>query len=50
VPVIVIVYVPTWLAELVNHETTLETASNVMKDVEVNSVGGLTEIEYAMSA
>ena len=41
----VTVYVPTWLAELVCHETTLLIELNVMKDVSVTPVGGVTVIE-----
>jgi hypothetical protein len=45
VPVIVILYVPIWLAELVYQETTLVVTSNAMKDVNVTPIGGVTAIE-----
>jgi hypothetical protein len=45
VPVIVIVYVPIKLAEPVYHETTPVLVLNVMKDVNVTPVGGVTVIE-----
>jgi hypothetical protein len=45
VPVMLIVYVPTWLFELVYHENTLVVILNEMKDVDVTPVGGVTAIE-----
>jgi hypothetical protein len=45
VPVMVTVYVPTWLTELVYHETTFLVELNIMKDVSVIPVGGVTVIE-----
>jgi hypothetical protein len=45
VPVIVILYVPTWLYELVYHEITLVVILNEIKDVKVSPDGGVTAIE-----
>jgi hypothetical protein len=45
VPVMLIVYLPTWLAELDYHDTSLVVALNVIYDVNMTPVGGVTAIE-----
>ena len=44
-PVIFIVYLPTWLAELDYHDTSLVVALNLIYDVKMTPVGGVTAIE-----
>jgi hypothetical protein len=39
------IYVPTFEKSLVNHETSLVAYVNVMNDVEVTPIGGVTVIE-----